>query len=82
MAIRGMVETLPGTQTLCVCCHDFLAEFCSDDLLRTRNVVIEFLPRPGLRVGRMRSRRSAIRPRAGLGVPRASAGHSVVILEA
>ena len=48
LAIRGMVETLPRTQTLCMCCHDFLADICGDDVVRTRTVVTDFLRQHGV----------------------------------
>jgi FkbM family methyltransferase len=50
LAIRGMTETIQRTRTLCICCHDFLADICGDDLLRTREVVTEFLRQNGMRV--------------------------------
>ena len=50
LAIRGMREGLPRTHTLCICCHDFLADICGDDLLRTREAVTEFLEENHMRV--------------------------------
>jgi hypothetical protein len=49
-AIRGMRETLRQTETLCVCCHDFLAEAGGEDSLRTKGLVGEFLRECGFRV--------------------------------
>jgi len=49
-AIRGMRETLRQTETLCVCCHDFIAEAGGEDSLRTKRTVREFLEQSGLRV--------------------------------
>jgi FkbM family methyltransferase len=49
-AIRGMRETLRQTETLCVCCHDFLAEGSGEDSLRTKATVREFLEQSGFRV--------------------------------
>jgi FkbM family methyltransferase len=49
-AIRGMIEMLPRIRTFCICCHDFLADICGDDLLRTREAVTEFLLQNGIRV--------------------------------
>jgi len=50
LAIRGMTETTQRTQALCICCHDFLADICGDDQLRTRGAVTKFLLRNGARV--------------------------------
>jgi len=50
LAIRGMTETIQRTRALCICCHDFLADICGDDLLRTREAVTEFLRQNDLRV--------------------------------
>lgn len=50
LAIRSMTETIQRTRTLCICCHDFLADICSEDLLRTRQAVKEFLRQNGMRV--------------------------------
>jgi FkbM family methyltransferase len=49
-AIRGMVETVRRTQALCVCCHDFLADICGDELLRTRQLVSDFVLQHGLQI--------------------------------
>jgi FkbM family methyltransferase len=49
-AIRGMREALRQTETLCVCCHDFLAEAGGEEGLRTKGAVREFLERSGFRV--------------------------------
>ena len=51
-AIRGMREILRQTETLCVCCHDFLAEAGGEDSLRTKGLVVEFLRECGFRVVR------------------------------
>jgi FkbM family methyltransferase len=51
-AIRGMRETLRRTETLCVCCHDFLAEAGGEESLRTKEPVGEFLRECGFRVVR------------------------------
>ena len=50
LAILGMTETIQRSQTFCICCHDFLADVCGDDLLRTREAVTEFLRQNDLRV--------------------------------
>jgi FkbM family methyltransferase len=49
-AIRGMTETLQQTETLCVCCHDFLAKENGDESYRTKSVIRDFLQRNGLKV--------------------------------
>jgi FkbM family methyltransferase len=51
LAILGMTETIQRTRALCICCHDFLADICGDDLLRTREAVSEFLLQNGARLG-------------------------------
>ena len=50
LAIQGMVETLKHTQTLCICCHDFLADEGADESCRTKSLVREFLQQSGLKV--------------------------------
>jgi len=49
-AIRGMAETLRRTATVCVSCHDFLAELAADDDLRTKATVQRFLEQSGFTV--------------------------------
>jgi len=48
LAIRGMADTLQRTETLCICCHDFLADEIGDESCRTKTVVREFLRQHGL----------------------------------
>ena len=50
LAIRGMDETLRRTETICVCCHDFLAAASGDDRLRTKAIVNQYLSQAGRRV--------------------------------
>ena len=50
LAIRGMTETVQQTETLCVCCHDFMAEENGDESYRTKSEVRNFLQQSGLRV--------------------------------
>jgi FkbM family methyltransferase len=45
LAIRGMAEVLKQTETLCISCHDFLAQNAANDHLRTRTLIKEFLVR-------------------------------------
>lgn len=49
-AIQGMGRTIQCTKTVCICCHDFLAESTHDESLRTRNLVAQFLQASGLEV--------------------------------
>jgi len=49
-AIQGIAETLKHTEVLCVSCHDFLAEACGDEGLRTKSVVQQFLQKSGFKV--------------------------------
>lgn len=50
LAIRGMKETIEETETLCICCHDFLAKENGDESCRTKSVVRDFLQGGGLKV--------------------------------
>lgn len=50
LAIRGIAETLRQTETLCICCHDFLAKEYGGELLRTKSIVRDFLRQNGLTV--------------------------------
>jgi FkbM family methyltransferase len=47
LAIQGMSQTLQRTRTLCICCHDFLADTAGDPALCTSKLVIEFLKESG-----------------------------------
>lgn len=47
IAIRGMTRTLERTETVCICCHDFLADAAHDHTLRTRQAVTQFLQERG-----------------------------------
>lgn len=49
LAIRGMTETVQQTETLCICCHDFLARN-GDQSYCTKSLVRDFLGRNGLKV--------------------------------
>jgi len=49
LAIQGMSEVLKHTETLCISCHDFLAEAADDDRLRTKNTVRQFLQQSGFK---------------------------------
>lgn len=50
LAIRGMTQMLESVGTLCICCHDFLAEISGDESLRTFGLVKEFLEENGFRI--------------------------------
>lgn len=50
LALRGMAETLRHTETLCVACHDFLADERGVEFFRTKAIVREFLQQSGLKV--------------------------------
>ena len=47
LAIHGMKRTLERTQTVCICCHDFLADSTHDETLRTRKYIAQFLRKCG-----------------------------------
>jgi len=49
LAIQGMSETLKHTESLCISCHDFLAQTAGDDRLRTKSTVRQFLQQSGFR---------------------------------
>ncbi len=42
-AIQGMSETLNKTEILCISCHDFLAATRGEEVLRTKDIVRQFL---------------------------------------
>ena len=72
LAIRGMTETIQRTRTLCICCHDFLADICGDDRLaypRGCNRISEAKRQARGRRGNTNS--LPYIPRTGLGVRRA-----------
>jgi FkbM family methyltransferase len=50
LAIRGMAETLKHTQTVCICCHDFLAGQRCNESCRTTAIVQDFLWQSGFTV--------------------------------
>ena len=49
-AILGMTRVLRRTATVCISCHDFLAEATGNEDLRTKAMVRQFLERNGLEV--------------------------------
>ena len=49
LAIQDMSETLKHTESLCISCHDFLAQTDGDDRLRTKSTVRQFLRQSGFR---------------------------------
>lgn len=50
LALPGMTETLRHTETLCVSCHDFLADETGEEFFRTKAMVREFLEQRGLKI--------------------------------
>ncbi len=49
-AIRGMDETLSKTRQLCICCHDFRADWGDGENMRTKGVVIDHLRSRGFEI--------------------------------
>jgi FkbM family methyltransferase len=50
LAIRGMADLTPRLRSLCIFCHDFLADETGSEWYRTKQLVIEFLEQAGYEV--------------------------------
>jgi len=50
LAIQGMSQSIQNTKAVCISCHDFLGDSCSNEQMRTKAKVAAFLEQNGFRI--------------------------------